>query len=97
MNLRIVDPFNDEPKKTAEDEAISQEIKKDRDDGAVSKYIMRTSLQLLEENDEWEEVVRGWRLNDRMGLAWRRYDRLEWVHGVSFTGMAASTDTKSIV
>ncbi|KAK6346878.1 hypothetical protein TWF696_006983 [Orbilia brochopaga] len=90
MNLKIVDPFDDAPKKTAEDEAISQEIRKDKDDGTVSKYIMRTSLRLLGRNKEWEEVVNRWRTSDRLGLAWRRYDRLEWVHGMNEKKMYGS-------
>ncbi|KAF3942352.1 hypothetical protein ABW19_dt0209206 [Dactylella cylindrospora] len=90
MNLRIVDPFDDTPKKKVDDEAISQEIRKDKDDGTVSKYIMRTSLQLLERNNEWEEVVRRWKKTDRMGLAWRRYDRLEWIHGMNEKKMYGS-------
>ncbi|KAK6537636.1 hypothetical protein TWF694_011810 [Orbilia ellipsospora] len=90
MNIKIVDPFEDAPKKNVDDEAISQEIRKNKDDGTVSKYIMRTSLHLLEQNKEWEEVVRNWRLNDRLGLAWRRYDRLEWVHGMNEKKMYGS-------
>ncbi|KAJ6257044.1 hypothetical protein Dda_7928 [Drechslerella dactyloides] len=90
MNLRIVDPFDDAPRKNAEDEAIFQEIRKNKDDGTVSKYIMRTSLRLLGRNKEWEEVVNRWMTNDRLGLAWRRYDRLEWVHGMNEKKMYGS-------
>ncbi|KAK6343304.1 hypothetical protein TWF730_010896 [Orbilia blumenaviensis] len=90
MNLKIVDPFDDTPKKNVDDEAISQEIRKNKDDGTVSKYIMRTSLQLLSRNKEWEEVIRLWKQNDRLGLAWRRYDRLEWVHGMNEKKMYGS-------
>ncbi|KAF3289731.1 hypothetical protein TWF970_003491 [Orbilia oligospora] len=90
MNLRIIDPFDDTPKKNVDDEAISQEIRKNKDDGTVSKYIMRTSLQLLSQNKEWEEIIRLWKQNDRLGLAWRRYDRLEWVHGMNEKKMYGS-------
>ncbi|KAF3917368.1 hypothetical protein ABW21_db0203034 [Orbilia brochopaga] len=90
MNLKIVDPFDDAPRKNAEDEAVFQEIRKNKDDGTISKYIMRTSLRLLGRNKEWEEVVNRWRTSDRIGLAWRQYDRLEWVHGMNEKKMYGS-------
>jgi len=43
--------------------------------------IIRGCMEMLEGRSEWAEVLRAWSKTEKMGLAWRRYDRLEWVLG----------------
>jgi hypothetical protein len=57
---------------------------------AVAGTILKKSLGMLEGVTEWEDVMEHWKKNERMGLAWRRYDRLEWVHGVNEQRMDGS-------
>jgi hypothetical protein len=57
---------------------------------AVAGTILKKSLDMLEGVTEWEDVIEHWKTKERMGLAWRRYDRLEWVHGVNEQRMDGS-------
>ncbi|ODQ54458.1 hypothetical protein SAICODRAFT_54524 [Saitoella complicata NRRL Y-17804] len=40
-----------------------------------------TCLNLLEQTKEWEDVLKYWKANEKLGLCWKRYDRVEWIHG----------------
>ena len=50
---------------------------------AVARTIIQQSLKMLENNPEWANVLEAWLANERIGLAWKRYDRLEWIHGAN--------------
>ena len=50
---------------------------------AAATGIIQQSMKMLEENSEWENVVSIWLKHEKMGLAWKKYDRLEWVHGAN--------------
>lgn len=60
------------------------------DDGATAQHFLAASMDMIRQIDEWKEVVDFWRQTERMGLAWRQYDRLEWVHGVNEQKMYGS-------
>jgi hypothetical protein len=45
--------------------------------------IISNCMKMLEGRPEWSDVLREWSQSAKMGLAWRRYDRLEWVHGAN--------------
>ena len=45
--------------------------------------IIQRSLKMLENNPEWSDVLEAWIGKEKIGLAWKRYDRLEWVHGAN--------------
>ena len=62
------------------DAAIMETMKAERD---VASNIIRTSLKMLGGNPEWADVLQKWLAHEKLGLAWKRYDRLEWVHGVN--------------
>ena len=47
----------------------------------VARSLLERSLAVLADVDEWKAILSHWGARERMGLAWRRYDRLEWVHG----------------
>ncbi|KAI9371038.1 Pleckstrin homology domain-containing protein [Aspergillus egyptiacus] len=43
--------------------------------------IIQGCMGMLANRPEWSEVINEWSKVETMGLAWKRYDRLEWVHG----------------
>jgi hypothetical protein len=62
------------------------------DEGAVvdalgnpitGNYLVDKCLTLLEEEPAWRQLVDCWRRTNHVGLCWRRYDRIEWLHGPS--------------
>ncbi|CAD6587091.1 MAG: hypothetical protein ASARMPREDX12_002744 [Alectoria sarmentosa] len=50
---------------------------------AAASIIIQRSLKMLENNPEWSNVLEAWLAKEKIGLAWKRYDRLEWVHGAN--------------
>ena len=50
---------------------------------AVAGIIIQRCMERLKDSAEWADVLEAWLQNERMGLAWKRYDRLEWVHGAN--------------
>ncbi|KAF6232559.1 hypothetical protein HO173_009227 [Letharia columbiana] len=50
---------------------------------AAASNIIQRSLKMLENNPEWSNVLEAWLGKEKIGLAWKRYDRLEWVHGAN--------------
>ena len=57
---------------------------------AVAGKIVQQCLEMLEGDPEWTNVLEKWSDTSKMGLAWKRYDRLEWVHGVNEQKMYGS-------
>lgn len=49
--------------------------------------IIQGCMEMLEGRAEWAEVLKAWSRTEKMGLAWKRYDRLEWVFGVNEENM----------
>lgn len=56
----------------------------------VAQAIIRGCLEMLENRPEWADILSKWSKTERMGLAWKRYDRLEWVFGVNERKMYGS-------
>ncbi|KAI2818890.1 hypothetical protein CBS133816_10233 [Aspergillus niger] len=52
--------------------------------------IVRGCLKMLENRPEWAEVLQQWSKTEIMGLAWKRYDRLEWILGANEEKMYGS-------
>jgi hypothetical protein len=80
LSVRIDKPFAKVEQKLQYDSDDEASIKEER---AVAKNLLNRSMGLLGGVKEWENIVDHWRKKERMGLAWRRYDRLEWIHGVN--------------
>lgn len=57
---------------------------------AVAAKIISQCIGMLENDPEWSTVMKTWHETAKMGLAWKRYDRLEWVHGVTEQRMYGS-------
>lgn len=57
--------------------------------------IIRGCVDMLQGQPEWAEVLGAWSKTEKMGLAWKRYDRLEWVFGVNEENMFGSIAMQS--
>lgn len=94
VTVQLQNPFteleksmNAAHKEQTEDAVIAKTMEAEK---AVSHSIIRQSLQMLEDNPEWADVLSTWLAKERIGLAWKRYDRLEWVHGANEQRMYGS-------
>lgn len=45
--------------------------------------IVHDCMEMLQNQPEWSDVLNAWSNFEKMGLAWKRYDRLEWVCGIN--------------
>ncbi|KAI9037525.1 sporulation-specific 71 family protein [Aspergillus affinis] len=52
--------------------------------------IVRECIEMLEKRAEWADVLQRWSKTEKMGLAWKRYDRLEWIYGINEEKMYGS-------
>jgi len=50
---------------------------------AVAMKITKKCMEMLQDGTEWADVLETWTKTEKMGLAWKRYDRLEWIHGAN--------------
>ncbi|MCJ1474515.1 hypothetical protein MMC13_003173 [Lambiella insularis] len=87
MTLQIANPF--------EDQQISRDAmqiaKKDfhamtdliDKEETIASTIVERSMHLLRKSPEWSDAIETWLRREKVGLAWKRYDRLEWVHGAN--------------
>jgi hypothetical protein len=85
VSLRLENPFSllnplDALSKAAEgnEDALMQAM---IDEKSVAGAIISRCLDMLKEMPDWADVLRAWAEHEKIGLAWKRYDRLEWVHG----------------
>ena len=87
VNLRIEKPFEQlEASRNAissSDEAEAALAKTMEEEQAVAGRIIQKCIEMLEGDPEWSNVLEAWSRTEKMGLAWKRYDRLEWVHGAN--------------
>lgn len=56
----------------------------------AARAIVRGCLEMLENRPEWADVLKRWLKTEKIGLAWKRYDRLEWVFGLNEVNMYGS-------
>lgn len=85
VTLRLDDPFGKveaaellSKAAAGDDDALAKAVRHEQ--GAAGAIVDRC-LGMLKHAPEWSEVLDVWAENGRVGLAWKRYDRLEWVHG----------------
>jgi Pleckstrin homology domain len=57
---------------------------------AVVGKMIRKCLEMLQTDSEWADILQNWSKTEKMGLAWKRYDRLEWIHGANEKKMYGS-------
>ncbi|KAL5397412.1 hypothetical protein PMIN06_003648 [Paraphaeosphaeria minitans] len=89
VSLRISDPFRKLEETQSEAQAANESdneeviLKTMQEEQAVAQSLIVKCLDQLEETPEWADILDSWARNQRIGLAWKRYDRLEWVHGAN--------------
>ena len=49
----------------------------------TGEYLIDACWRVLHQNKDWLPVLSAWAEHEKLGLCWRRYDRLEWAHGES--------------
>ncbi|KAI9816288.1 MAG: hypothetical protein M1827_001890 [Pycnora praestabilis] len=87
ISLRLENPF--EMVEAARDEAHATDGADDAiertmaEEQAAAENVIKRCLKMLRESHEWDDVLDTWAKNGKVGLAWKRYDRLEWVHGAN--------------
>lgn len=86
--LQITNPFShvEAAAKAAASESSDHDIailKTAEAEKAVANVIIQRCMSILGQSKEWSDVLENWKQHERMGLAWKRYDRLEWVHGAN--------------
>ena len=87
LSARIANPFEKlEASQNEVQEADDTEeamLKTMQEEQAVAAALVRRCLDELGEAPEWADVLQSWIRDQRIGLAWKRYDRLEWIHGAN--------------
>ncbi|KAI4120965.1 MAG: hypothetical protein LQ338_006643 [Usnochroma carphineum] len=87
VSLKIVNPFSHvEAARAAASASAGDEsalLKTRKAEEAVASVIIQRCLAMLEGSTEWANVLQSWLEHEKIGLAWKRYDRLEWVHGAN--------------
>jgi len=85
VTLRLDDPFKTldsskilEDAAGGDDEALMRAV---TDEKRAAGAIVTRCIEMLQQSPQWGDVIKGWAERDRIGLAWKRYDRLEWIHG----------------
>ncbi|KAL5049264.1 hypothetical protein BDW71DRAFT_167208 [Aspergillus fruticulosus] len=65
---------------------------RDEDCKRTSAYhsIIQGCLRMLDNRPEWSAVMKQWASTEKIGLAWKRYDRLEWIYGANEEDMYGS-------
>lgn len=92
VSLIFKNPFGKTPNFESEDsgEEESGLFSQAAPDEYAATAIIRGCLEMLENRAEWSEVLKEWSKTERMGLAWKRYDRLEWIFGANEKKMYGS-------
>ena len=86
VTIQLENPFGDLEESITAARATKSEnaaMKTMEAEKAIASSIIQKSLKMLENNPEWADVLDTWLAKEKIGLAWRRFDRLEWVHGAN--------------
>ena len=85
VNLQLENPFGQvEASRNAAQVGSGNEaamLKTIEAERAVATVIIQQCTEMLKNIPEWADVLDNWFTQEKIGLAWKRYDRLEWVHG----------------
>ncbi|KAH8702712.1 Pleckstrin homology domain-containing protein [Phaeosphaeriaceae sp. PMI808] len=87
LSVRIENPFEklEASQKEVEYAKDTEQalLKTMEEEQAVASDLVQKCLAELAEAPEWADLLDSWIKDQRVGLAWKRYDRLEWVHGAN--------------
>jgi Pleckstrin homology domain len=93
VSLRLEKPFEELETARASVEDANDKAALARtmvEEQAIAGKMIRQCIGMLQNNREWANVLENWSKTEKMGLAWKRYDRLEWVHGANERKMYGS-------
>ncbi|GAB7359162.1 hypothetical protein MBLNU230_g5229t1 [Neophaeotheca triangularis] len=87
VSLRLTDPFRSLEASRAQAEAAEGDeaalTKAVIDEQGAAGAIVERCFEMLRQTPDWDEVLKAWAQHGRVGLVWRRYDRLEWIYGAA--------------
>ncbi|KAF2870754.1 meiotically up-regulated gene 56 protein [Massariosphaeria phaeospora] len=89
VSLRLADPFKTlEKSQTDANEAADSDteeavLRTMHEEQKVAENLIKRCLEQLQDSPEWSDVLETWLRDQRIGLAWKRYDRLEWIQGAN--------------
>lgn len=84
VTLQLEDPFGELEATIAAAEMDEAAVVKSLDvERAAANIIITRCMKMLEGSPQWGSLLDAWLKDEKMGLAWKRYDRLEWVHGAN--------------
>ncbi|KAI4649325.1 hypothetical protein J4E93_003641 [Alternaria ventricosa] len=87
LSIRIANPFEklEASQNKVQDAENTEEalLRTMQEEQAVAQDLIRRCLDQLQDAPEWADVLESWIKDQRIGLAWKRYDRLEWIHGAN--------------
>ena len=86
LTLEIDDPFSKVEAQRDVANTLSDSdaaMKMMQTEQAVAGDIIKRCLAILDKEPEWASTAQRWFTSDRVGLAWKRYDRLEWIQGAN--------------
>jgi hypothetical protein len=69
-------------------------LKTMQEEQAVAQSLIRKCLDQLQGAPEWGDILDSWTKHQRIGLAWKRYDRLEWTKNVRYNWHAQVTRSR---
>ena len=86
VSLRVKNPFDGLEsllRSDHESENSDMLLQTKQKEEAVATDIVKRCVDMLMRLPAWQDLIKSWLKNERLGLAWQRYDRLEWVHGLN--------------
>ena len=87
VTLELEKPFEDLEALNSTSDLTEARTADDKAAGATGKtvasIVIQRCIKMLENSPEWSEVLEQWLKHEKIGLAWKRYDRLEWIHGIN--------------
>lgn len=87
ISVRIANPFDKLEASQNEvhhaDDIEEALLKTMKEEQAIAGELIKRCLEQLQDAPEWADVLESWFKDQRIGLAWKRYDRLEWLHGAN--------------
>lgn len=85
VNVRLYDPFralvDSAELAMAADGDEEALVRVEASERRVTGSIIDRCLKMLYGHPEWSTVLDEWANKYQLGLAWKRYDRIEWLHG----------------
>ena len=82
VTLTIENAFDKIERKIAESDGNEQDGAIIKEEKAIAGDLINKSMDMLRKCHQWDDLLDKWLREERIGLAWRKYDRLEWIHGV---------------